>query len=99
MKTFLFISLICAAAFADNSPFTHCSQATGDVSYLNCKIEVMNVLIKEEHGTAGLRKVNKLAEKQCVRRGINLDPKLALLSALDCQLRFKVDFYNDPQEL
>ena len=82
--------------FANDNPFDHCKRATGHVSLLNCKIGVMDNLVKEVVGAKRLKVVSKRSQDYCSKYGKmrKLSPKLRLIALLDCEFRYKVKYYN-----
>lgn len=92
---FLVLSLS-TISHAETNPFAACSQATGDVSYLNCRIAVVDEYLLQEFGPKAVKAAEELADKKCAHnRRMNMAPKLILLSSLQCKFDTKLDYYEE----
>lgn len=79
----------------EEDPFAGCDQATNNTTYLNCMISVVDDYIEDAFGKKGLKEANKIVKKECKSGGnVRLDPKLRLLTSLQCEFDTKVEYYN-----
>lgn len=85
-----------ALAQQNDDPFSGCERATGDHSFLLCKIGVVDRFIKEGFGKPQLKDAKKQADKACKDVGTSskLGSRLGLLAATNCEFEEKVNFYN-----
>lgn len=84
-------------ALAETNPFAGCERAPSKVTYLNCRISVVDEYLKKEFGAKALKEANKLVNKECSSIGgsIRMAPELRRLAALDCEFNVKLDYYEE----
>ena len=92
----LLILMTTIPAFAEKDPFAQCELGRGRATQLNCKISVANEYIQKYLGRSALRQAEQISKEKCSHtERSNLDTHLLLLSALQCELDTKIEFYEN----